>query len=451
MIKKKDDKKDNSVSRREIAVGAYELRPRRRGYFIELYFIIGMTVISAVMFTYSQLVVNRLKQEYEKTSTAYAIVSSMLISSKVQEVTDQLASDIGDTMNFPSVLTDINGNYIASKNLGFSIDEENPADLEKTSVLVKRMDLQNPPIPIIRYYMNPNTYKLMTETVFLFHYQEPAVVTLIKWLPVAQIILVVAFLLIGVFTYRRSKQGEQTALWVGMAKETAHQLSTPTSSLIGWLELLRDIDFSTLDQNDQKLVQTALTELGWDVHRLSRITERFGSIGTKPALHRKDLVDCVRRSVDYYRTRFNFSAKGIELEEKYPPKMVIPINTEQISWCCENLLKNAVTAVSGKTKSRISIIVAEDALHRSALIKVSDDGQGISSSALRHIFEPGFTTKRRGWGMGLSLVKRIVEEYHGGRVEVNSATGQGTTFILHLPMRAKPDQKKNHSYEQIQP
>jgi two-component system, sporulation sensor kinase D len=437
MAKKREDKKERLVSRRKLSAGAYQLRPRRRGYFIELYFIIGMTVISAIMFTYSQLVVNRLRQEYKKTSTAYAIVSSMLISSRVQEVTDQLASDIGDTMNFPSVLTDTSGNYIASKNLGFNIDENNPADLDKASLLVKKMDQQNLPIPIIRYHMNPNTYELMAETVFLFHYQEPAVVTLIKWLPVAQIILVVAFLLIGVFTYRRSKQGEQTALWVGMAKETAHQLSTPTSSLIGWLELLRDIDFSALDQNDQKLVQTALTEIGWDVHRLSRITERFGSIGTKPALHRKDLVECVRRAVDYYRTRFNFSANGIELVEKYPSKLLISINSEQISWCCENLLKNAVTAVSGKAKSRIAIMVEEDPVHRSALIEVSDNGQGISSSALHHIFEPGFTTKRRGWGMGLSLVKRIVEEYHDGRVEVNSAIGKGTTFTLRLPMGSK--------------
>jgi len=425
---------DKSGVRRGFKISAYELKPPRRGYFIQTYFVIGLAIIAVLMFTYSQLVINRLKEEYKKTSTAYAIVSSMLISSKVEEVTDKLASDIGETMNFPSILTDNEGNYIAGKNLGFEIDENDPQDLERVKELIAKMDSANDPIPIIRYHMNPNTHELMEQKAFLFHYQEPAVITLLKWLPVAQIALVIAFILIGVLTYRGLKRGEQSALWAGMAKETAHQLGTPTSSLFGWLELLRDVDYSALKKSDQELVKTALKEIGWDVNRLRRIAERFGSIGTRPTLRNADLVGCVRRAVDYYRTRFDFEAKGVAIAEKYPPQLVLPINIEQIGWCCENLLKNAVTAISGRSHSNIRISIEEDTNRDEALIKISDDGVGIPSSTLRHIFNPGFTTKRRGWGMGLSLVKRIVEEYHAGRIEVSSSEGIGTVFTLHLPL-----------------
>ncbi len=247
------------------------------------------------------------------------------------------------------------------------------------------------------------------------YYGNSSLINKLKYYPIALLLIIVLFAIVVYNFYRSTKMATQNKLWAGMAKETAHQIGTPLSSLIGWLEIMK------ADNVDE----TTISEIEKDINRLQTITDRFSKIGSEPVLETKDIIEETRTSFDYLKSRFS---KQVIFTFKAPKKSVfIAINPALHSWTIENLMKNAIDAMKGKGNLKIVI----DAEGNFVKINVIDSGKGIPKNQFRQVFEPGFTTKKRGWGLGLSLTKRIVEEYHKGKVKVlNSEIGKGTTIQM---------------------
>jgi len=406
---------------------------RRPGSMAMLYFFIGVVIIGIITLLYSHLIINQVRAEVKRTSSAYATLSTLLISSRIPQVSEMLAEEIGETINFPTIITDKTGEIIAAKNTKVELKPDDPASMRELKRIMEEMDKSNDPIPIYSYHMNPNTKEIEKNLMFYFHYKEPHLITLLLWLPILEIVIIVLFLFLGIMSYNNMRRSEREALWAGMAKETAHQIGTPVSSLIGWLEILKEIEIKKLRVKDRTMVEKALSEIENDIRRLKRISTRFGSIGEKPNLKKQNLSTVVKKAIDYSKKRFKLDREGISLEERYEEDIFIPLNEEQISWCIENLVKNSVFALEKSKKKSITITVKR--INQTAVISIRDTGSGIEKSIRRHIFNPGFTTKRYGWGFGLSLVKRIVEEFHNGRIKVNSKVGEGTEFVILIPTK----------------
>jgi signal transduction histidine kinase len=249
----------------------------------------------------------------------------------------------------------------------------------------------------------------------LLYYGNSPVVNKLKYYPLILSLIILLFIVIVYNFYSANKSASENNLWVGMAKETAHQIGTPLSSLIGWLEIMRA----------EGVDETYITEIENDINRLQIITDRFSRIGSVPVLEVLDIVKETQETVEYLRKR---TSSQIEFTFRAPNRNTpISLNGSLHSWTIENLVKNAIDAMKGKGK--LSIIISENSGY--VRINVSDSGSGISKSNFKNVFEPGFTTKKRGWGLGLSLTKRIVEEYHFGRIRVlNSEIGKGTTMQI---------------------
>ena len=247
------------------------------------------------------------------------------------------------------------------------------------------------------------------------YYGNSSLINKLKYYPVALLLIIFLFGALVYNYYRSNKIGTQNKLWAGMAKETAHQIGTPLSSLIGWLEIMR------ADNVDE----TTITEIEKDIHRLQTITDRFSKIGSEPILESKNIIDETRNSFDYLKSRFS---KQVEFSFTAPKSpLLVSLNPALYSWTIENLMKNSIDAMKGRGKLKINI--ENDGLF--VKINVNDTGKGIPKNQFKRVFEPGFTTKKRGWGLGLSLTKRIVEEYHKGKIKVlNSEIGKGTTIQM---------------------
>jgi two-component system, sporulation sensor kinase D len=249
------------------------------------------------------------------------------------------------------------------------------------------------------------------------YYADSSLLRKLTYFPYIQLLVMLVFLLVTVFALNASRRSEQNRVWVGLSKETAHQLGTPISSLLAWVELLK------LKNVDEKL----LTEIAKDTQRLNTIAERFSKIGSKPSLTPVDIRPALENAVTYIRNR---SSKKIVITTKIPDKAVfVHLNTPLFEWVIENLCKNAIDAI--ETAGKINIEVKT--MTKYLIIDVTDSGKGIPKSNFKTVFKPGFTTKKRGWGLGLSLVKRIIEENHDGRIFVKSSElGKGTTFRIQL-------------------
>jgi len=251
-----------------------------------------------------------------------------------------------------------------------------------------------------------------------YYYGESVLQKEVRYYPIIQLVIVGLFIIITVIAQRTSYISTQNQLWAGMAKETAHQLGTPVTSLKGWVEVLKDIP------GNEKIN----SEIEKDVIRLELITDRFGKIGSKPSLEKRNLVEQISSMIDYIKKRsggkvnFIFNTNGItEINGMISPPL--------FDWVIENLLKNALDAMEGKGTINIRI---RDYDERTK-IDITDTGKGITKANLQHVFDPGFTTKKRGWGLGLTLAKRIIEQYHKGSIYVkNSEAGKGTTFRIEL-------------------
>lgn len=287
------------------------------------------------------------------------------------------------------------------------IDDAILKDKEQLKSYIKKLKSQN----------NPIVMKVSSDKTQYLYYGDSDLLNKLKYYPVALLLIIFLFGAVVYNFYRSTKMATQNKLWAGMAKETAHQIGTPLSSLIGWLEIMK------ADNVDE----TTVAEIEKDINRLQTITDRFSKIGSEPVLEQKDIVQETKTSFDYLKSRFSHQ---VEFGFTAPKKPVwVDLNPALHSWTIENLMKNAIDAMKGKGKLKISI--EEEAGW--VKINVKDSGKGIAKNQFKRVFEPGFTTKKRGWGLGLSLTKRIVEEYHKGKIRVlKSEVGKGTTMQITL-------------------
>ncbi len=257
---------------------------------------------------------------------------------------------------------------------------------------------------------------------YSIYYKESNILRQLRFFPLIQLLLIAAFIFLGYLAFNAARRAEQNRVWAGMAKETAHQLGTPISAIIAWIEHLRSIE--------SEETQDILNELRNDVDRLELIAERFSKIGSAPKLEHTDVYTEIEKCFIYMQRR---ASRRVSFEFEMPEeKLPLYINPPLFDWVVENLLRNALDATEGKGK--ISAEVYED--HDFAYVDISDTGKGIPMNKFKTVFQPGYTTKKRGWGLGLSLTKRIIEEYHGGKIFVKkSVEGEGTTFTIKLPKK----------------
>jgi two-component system, sporulation sensor kinase D len=308
---------------------------------------------------------------------------------------------ISNNTTIPIILTDKNDSVLGSNN----IDEETIKDAKKFRKLLLSFKNAN----------NRIEFEIDKGNVRYLYYANSPLLSKLKYYPMALLMIIFLFTALVYNYYKSTKMGTQNKLWAGMAKETAHQIGTPLSSLIGWVEIMK------ADNVDETTVQ----EIEKDILRLQHITDRFSKIGSEPNLEEHDLITETQNAYEYLQSRFSkqviFSFKA--------PKHEIPIliNPTLHGWTIENLIKNAIDAMRGR--GSISITIEDDG--KFAKIRITDTGKGIPKNQFKTIFEPGFTTKKRGWGLGLSLTKRIVEEYHKGKIRVlHSEINKGTTIQI---------------------
>ena len=315
----------------------------------------------------------------------------------------------------PVILTNECGTPVFYKNLpqaDLIIDSE-----ERASYLVQKineMGLTKAPIVVNLVDAQGNQYGQT-----MIYFEESSLLVQLRYYPYVQLAVIFVFVLIVFTVFNYSRLSEQNQIWVGMAKETAHQLGTPISSLMAWGQYFKE-----------KYVEDPyIIELDKDVKRLEIITQRFSSIGSTPKMTSLNIYEQVKLSVDYFKTRISKKVT-IDFKAQEAEHIYLNMNPELFSWVLENLIKNAVDAMAGV--GHIQILMFCSGVDK-LMIDIEDEGNGIASNKMRTVFKPGFTTKNRGWGLGLTLTKRIIEDYHGGRIFIkNSALNKGTAFRIIL-------------------
>jgi signal transduction histidine kinase len=232
------------------------------------------------------------------------------------------------------------------------------------------------------------------------------------------------FILLGLVGYAHIKKSEQRHIWVGMAKETAHQLGTPISSLMGWLEVMR-----SGKTRDRSFIYK---EMERDLHRLQRVSTRFSQIGSRPDLKDSDITGILKEVVEYIQRRAPQTGRKVSIREDYQPVPPVALNRDLFQWAAENILKNSLDAMD-KEEGRIVVALKTEKEGRCVSIQFRDNGRGMDKEQRRHLFRPGYSTKRRGWGLGLTLARRIIRDYHGGKLQVQeSRPGEGTVMRIEL-------------------
>lgn len=354
----------------------------------------------------------------ENTKTRWVGVIQRAESDLANSSLDFVASEliIKNRFEIPSIVTNDSGEILHHRN----VEERRLSD----DLVVQFAEIND---PIIIALETGNGQQLQN-----IYYGESALITTLKYFPFVQFGLLSLFLGIGYLALSSIKKNEQSNLWVGMAKEAAHQLGTPLSSLYGWIALLKE---QSSDQETLNIVH----ELYDDVERVQIVTDRFNKIGSSPELQRQRIQPIIENITEYLRRRVPQIGKNIELNINIESDVKAEINAELFTWAIENLVKNAMDAID---TSKGENIVGIKAYHKDLYytIEISDTGKGIEKKYLGEIFNPGFSTKVRGWGLGLSLTRRIIEDYHKGNIRVvSSEIGVGTTFKIEIPVNLKED------------
>lgn len=373
---------------------------------VKIVLIVVAALIAATSLIVSNVLVSDLKTEERKKMQVWADAMDYL--NRADENTDLslVLSVLNGNTTIPVVVTDKNGAITQHRNI------EIPSDTDSLAVLMDVVARMRADGRIIRVDLG-----IEGDDYLEVCYSESLILKQLAYYPYVQLIVVLLFFVVCFFAILSSKRAEQNRVWVGLSKETAHQLGTPISSLMAWTTVLKEKYPS----------DELLPEMERDVARLQRVAERFSKIGSLPEPTSEDAVEVVERAVEYMKHR---SPSQVSYTFNAPRRpLLVRMNAPLIEWVVENLCKNAVDAMNGAGAINISLKQGKDYIY----LEMSDTGKGIPKSKYKQVFEPGYTTKKRGWGLGLSLAKRIVEEYHKGRVFVKkSVVGKGTTFRVEL-------------------
>lgn len=381
----------------------------------KLVIILVALLIGGLSVVYTNELVNKLAERERKLIDLSAKGYKEIASTEFSESQGFLFKEIIEAnTSVPVILTDEEGNYISHRNF------EVPSGMnpEKEAAYFKKeieaMKAQYPPIAIEIAGLKQYIY-----------YRNSKLINQLRYYPYIQLAVIGMFILMGYLAFSISRNAEQNRVWVGLAKETAHQLGTPISSLLAWSEYLR-----TKPEIEEEGI---VDEMDKDIHRLQMITARFSSIGSEQKLQLEDLGEMVSQSIDYLRSRVS---KRVQITVEIEPEgaqVMAYINRPLFEWVIENISKNAVDAMGGEGKLNLRIVELTEG---NVQMDISDTGKGIPKNQFKKVFEPGFTTKKRGWGLGLTLARRIVEQYHKGKIFVKSSEpGKGTTFRILLRNR----------------
>jgi len=388
---------------------------------LKIFLLILALVIAGGTLYYTQNLVTKLQNKERVIVQLYAKGIEYLANTLTQDSDITFLFDnIIKPIDFPLILTDANNQITFGREDIRNIKYDTTLSKEELRTFlnekVNEMDKIHQPI-IVTY----------ADTLVLtkIHFGDSSLINQLKFYPYLQIIIAALFIILGYISFSNIKSTEQRSIWVGMAKETAHQFGTPISSLMGWLEMLK------LNYSDPDKVLDIADEIDSDVEKLNKITYRFSKIGAKPEIKKKIVYEEIATIVEYFERRLPQSGKNVELKISGNREVYAELNSELFDWVIENLVRNALDAIDHSRKGRISINVAESRSH--VEIEVSDNGKGIDLKRRKDVFRPGYSTKRRGWGLGLSLSKRIIESYHGGKIFVKSSIpGEGTIFKILL-------------------
>ena len=375
---------------------------------VKILLVVMAVVMSVGSLVISHFLVRDLKHEEQRKMEIWA--EAMRSLNSADEYTDLtlVLTVLNSNSTIPVVVLDREGEVQDYRNIPL---REESADEQMRAVKRKAQSMMDAG-RVIRVYLSSTDYMEIC-------YADSLLLRRLAWWPYVQLGLVFVFVVVAIFALLSSKRAEQNKVWVGLSKETAHQLGTPISSLMAWQEMLRET------YPDDEL----LPEMGKDVERLQRIAERFSKIGSLPELRPESLNEVLSAVTQYISRR---ASNRVRLTCTVPQQpLIVPMCSSLFEWVVENLCKNAIDAMDGQGSITLTAST-EGAL---AVVEVADTGKGIPKNKFRTVFTPGFTTKKRGWGLGLSLAKRIVEEYHHGRIYVkNSEVGRGTTFRIELKM-----------------
>jgi len=400
---------------------------------------VAVSILAVGIFLYTNSLIRRLENQSATLSRSIAgLCATATYAAREDEELSVVFGELIESINFPIIISDIRGVPITWRNLPFDADPEAitheeyitadpiaPPESPFGDVMRFAADLDRRRSPMKMTHLGDDT------VLGYIHYGESNMIREMRFVPAIEIAAFAVLLILGLMGFRNAKVAELRSIWVGLAKETAHQLGTPISSLMGWTELLRE---NACEGCGSCLEADRMaTEMQTDLARLEKISLRFNQIGSIPKTKRQDLVVVLRDSVDYLRRRLPSLTQHVEIVEKYEAVPLVDVNRELIEWVIENLVKNSLEALPSEG-GRIEITTEHAPKEGLVRVFVTDDGKGMTPADRRRVFLPGFSTKRKGWGLGLALARRIVEEYHKGRLYVGwSEVGKGTTFVICLP------------------
>ncbi len=374
--------------------------------------LLGVVLISSLLM-YSQSIVNKLRNDNREIVQLYAEIIAATIKDESDANLSFVFDEIIKKVQFPLIYSDRNHIPIYSKNL--------PEDLSQDDLLKhqKTMSAQNKPISLD--FVDSNSGKYLN--IGFLYYGDSNLIKRLQWLPFLEIGAVAIFIILGFAGFSLIRNSEKRHIWVGMARETAHQLGTPVSALMGWVDIINN--------NPQK-INDVLDEMSMDINRLEQIVDRFSKMGSEAKMAEFDLSNVIENVKIYLERRLPSIGKNVQINNKVEKGLLLNGNSILISWALENIIKNAIDAIDHDLGK---IEIESTKVKNTIFITISDNGRGIPQKDRKNVFRPGFSSKAKGWGMGLSLVKRIIEDIHSGKIEFKeSSKTEGTIIQISIPL-----------------